>query len=181
MIEDPYSIAPTMFVTPPYPSVALNFIGNVTVQKGKYALPLCTVFGLDFFVAPNDFAKLNNPVCVPAWVVPVASGKQGATMRLSKQTEAFSFQYESGRDKEIIKPEITIYGLHMDAVIDGKFTDKVVLTREAIEEQVTSTTKAATTEAKDKEAKEPKQRKAQTKASVVLSEPRYKPFKHMFK
>eukprot|EP00959_Pyramimonas_sp_CCMP1952_P008107 169727-Pyramimonas_sp.AAC.1 len=82
--------------------VTLSFAGRVTRCPKKGALHVCSQFGMDFYLVPEETSDLAaSDTFVPAWAVPEKKGKNSASMELASRERTFTFTYRT-----LLKPEI---------------------------------------------------------------------------
>jgi hypothetical protein len=105
--------------------LVLNYVGAVTTVAAVGALPLCTAFGLDWYV--NGSAYMANDKLIPSWLIPETGMWKKSTGKklvahyelavVESISKPFVFAYNHGAKKLKISVDIKIYSLRCDYVM----------------------------------------------------------------
>ena len=89
--------------------LVLNFAGRVTHVPSDGALPLCKVWGIDFYVDGKSYVSPSSEFFVPAWLVPVVTKKENTNSNqigliVEKTSDTFNFKWtQLGKPHKVIR------------------------------------------------------------------------------
>ncbi|CAK0870633.1 unnamed protein product [Prorocentrum cordatum] len=158
------------------PCITLPFIGRVTRLPSKGALPLCKVWGQDFFIDGSGFNRFDNEAFIPAWMVRVGAGKNVVTtMDVRVFDTVFNFRHTPVAKEVVERVPIKIHYLAMKEALFNR--ENVELSRPPIVGVVTAGQASEMNKAMGKV----RGQRAMGKHKLTLADPVWKARRHAFK
>ena len=77
--------------------LVMNFVGKVVDTPTEHAIPICKVWGIQFYVDPKSYDAKDSDFFMPAWTVPVtpkeSDNDQFLELMVERSCDTFKFSW----------------------------------------------------------------------------------------